>query len=119
MLKHRINLCFILLVLHQGFDINSAQLRQLPVFIQKIPDSHCFIFCKGDRNNGITMQIFWEYAASNGIAVQPNHEIDDSGPITDFYTFVCNFVAEQFFCKVSRLIDPLHKTQPGIGPQVV
>ena len=95
MLKHRLILCLILLILRESVYINSAQVGQLPVFVQKIANPHSFVFVKRNRNNRITMQVFGKYTAGNRIAVQPDHKIYNGCAVTDFNTLVRNFIAEQ------------------------
>ena len=106
------------LVLPDGVDIDFPQRGKLPALVQHIADSHGFRFIQRDGDDGVALQISRKDTAGDRIAVQPDHEIHDGGTVTDADALVYDLVAEQLLGVVGRFVKPLHKAEPGIGPQV-
>ena len=109
------------------YAIINAFTPGLPT-VQHIADAHFFRCVDGDGDDFVTLQKTGENTAGDGVAVQPQHQIDNGGPVAhptdppdsggrEKPLLRPGYSLQQFFRKIGGLINPLHKIQPWVRSQ--
>ena len=105
---------YIVEVFCQFVNVNFPDFAQRAAFFKNIADLHCLVgvIRIGFKRNGdkiAAVKFFADNTGTEGVAVQTDHKVKDSGAVGGFYGFGVFVGAEDFLGEVKRAFFALFK----------
>ena len=87
------------------------------LFVGQKADVHVPFFLEGHGDDAGSVQFLVDDPAAHGIAVEPDQQVEQGGPVSDPDVFAADQGAEDLFGKIEGVVVSLDVRQVGIGSQ--